>query len=262
MKKILLFLVLPTLAIGLLSAITNGNQAPYGNTGSPGDGSNCTACHSGTAQTDTNISTNIPASGYIPGNTYTITISATKSNISKFGFQLTAEGSTNTKVGTFAITDATQTKLIQDEVTHTGLGTGATAGSKTWTVDWTAPAAGTGSVTFYSAVNAANADGGTGGDMILLSSLAVQEDLGNSISNQVKNPILQLFPSQSDDFIQLKSSNTIHQVRIFALDGKEVFEQYSIGEKQLVVDVQNFSKGIYLVHVQVESAYFIRKFIR
>ena len=46
-----------------------------GKTGSPMDNSDCTSCHSvlGTTASTTNITSNIPNTGYIPGNTHTIT---------------------------------------------------------------------------------------------------------------------------------------------------------------------------------------------
>jgi hypothetical protein len=261
MKKIYL-LFIPFLAFALLSAITNGNQAPYGNTGSPGDGSNCTTCHSGMAQNDNNISTNIPASGYVPGTTYTITITATKANINKYGFQLTAENSTNSKTGTFVITDAQQTKLIQDEVTHTGLGTSASGNTKTWNVDWTAPATGTGAVTFYSAVNAANGDNGTGGDQILLSSLAIQEDLNTSISQAYREKQIKVFPSTADEYLNIQSQDILLSVRIFSLDGRKVFEAVQVNQTQLKVDVSAFESGVYVIHLSTKDFKVNRKFIR
>src|ERR1035437_9586755 len=49
-----------------------------GYTGSPGDGSNCTDCHSGTGAVNTgsgsvSIASTIPACGYVAGTTYSVT---------------------------------------------------------------------------------------------------------------------------------------------------------------------------------------------
>lgn len=71
-----LVLAVGTICISdLLSpAHSNAGGAPIGKTGSPGDGSNCTGCHSGVATTSAGlITSNVPVTGYIPGNTYTIT---------------------------------------------------------------------------------------------------------------------------------------------------------------------------------------------
>ena len=63
------------------------------------DNSDCTSCHSvpGTTVSTTHITSNIPSTGYIPGNTYTITTSSWAD-----GFEITCEENTgNTKTGTF-----------------------------------------------------------------------------------------------------------------------------------------------------------------
>jgi len=176
-KGLLYLLIIPTIVIGLSSWYSSGS--PGGKTGSPGDGSNCTECHTGTPQSASSwITTNIPASGYTPGETYTITASGTHSGVNKFGFETTAEALGGAKKGTFIITDAAQTKFTNSNkaVTHTSGGTTPSGNSKSWTFDWTAPAAGTGNVTFFGAFNAANGNGNTGGDVIYLSSTTVSEE--------------------------------------------------------------------------------------
>ena len=92
MKKLYSILtVLAVPAILLFYSYTGGS--PGGKSGSPGDnGKTCTQCHSGSAQTATGlITTNIPETGYVSGETYTITVSAQYNNITKYGFELTAE---------------------------------------------------------------------------------------------------------------------------------------------------------------------------
>ena len=173
--KFLPLLVLPFVFI----LLANNSGSPGGRTGSVGDGGQtCTGCHTGTAQNSTGwITTNIPVSGYAPGQTYTITVTGTHTGVVKFGFELTAENSIGTKVGTFVITNAAQTKLVNQNkaVTHQAAGTTPTGNTKTWSVNWTAPATGTGPVTFYAALNAANGNGGTGGDVIYKTTSTVQE---------------------------------------------------------------------------------------
>ena len=166
--------ILPIIII--LLAYSTGS--PGGRTGSPGDGfANCTQCHAGTAQTIPNwISTNIPASGYVPGQNYIITAAGFHLGVSKFGFELTAETGSNVKAGTFSIINANETQLANNNysVTHKSGGTTPIGNSKIWTMNWTAPATSAGPVTFYGAFNAANGNGSTGGDVIYLSSHTVQ----------------------------------------------------------------------------------------
>ncbi len=177
--KVLSVLAIPALL--LLYSYTGGS--PGGKTGSPGDGgATCTQCHAGTAQVQGGlISTTIPFSGYEPGQTYTITVSANMAGISKYGFELTAESAGGVKQGSFSITDPARTKKVNGgkAVTHTSGGTVASGNSISWSFDWTAPAAGTGQITFYTAVNATNSNGGTSGDQVYKGTRAVSEHIAN-----------------------------------------------------------------------------------
>lgn len=171
-KNYFYLVVLAIPAILLLQS--NNNGSPGGKSGSPGDqGATCAQCHTGTVQTASNwISTDIPFTGYIPGQTYTITATATHSGAAKIGFELTVENSQSSKVGTLAITEPTRTKLVNGNksVTHTASGNVPSGNSNTWTVNWTAPAMGAGQVGFYAAFNAANGNGTTSGDVVYKSS--------------------------------------------------------------------------------------------
>ena len=180
MKNYLYFLIGIAVVFALLTSETeNSGGTPGAKTGSPGDGGNtCTQCHTGTAITQTGwITSNIPVEGYTPGQTYTITASGTHNGVVKFGFEATAENNAAAKVGTFVITNSTETKLANNNksVTHKSAGTTPTGNSKSWSFDWTAPAAGTGNVGFYAAFNAANGNGNTSGDVIYTTMLSVLE---------------------------------------------------------------------------------------
>jgi len=176
MKRFYKFLFFTTLPVVLLLMASSGGS-PGGKTGSNGDGgNNCTQCHSGTATTVQGwITTDIPANGYVGGQTYTITATGTHTGVGKFGFELTSEDMNGNKVGTWIITNAAQTKLTNNNkaVTHTSGGTTPSGNSKTWSVNWTAPSSLVGAVKFWAAFNAANGNGGTSGDVIYLSSAQV-----------------------------------------------------------------------------------------
>jgi hypothetical protein len=178
-NKLYLFASLPLLLVLLVSGVLTHNGSPGAKSGSPGDGlATCTDCHGGTAQPVTGwITTNIPVTGYVAGQTYTITATATHAGAALFGFELTAENSANAKRGTFIITNAVETKLINANkaVTHTTNGTNPTGNSRTWNMNWTAPVSGTGAITFYAAFNAANGNGANTGDVIYKSSRTVPE---------------------------------------------------------------------------------------
>jgi hypothetical protein len=75
-----------------LSKFSYGKEdgAPSGNTGSPGDDQTCAHvdCHTGSAsEKDGLIATDVPASGYLVGETYLITVTIEEIGITRFGFQ-------------------------------------------------------------------------------------------------------------------------------------------------------------------------------
>jgi len=195
--KLLFVFIIPVVLI----LYANSSGSPGGKSGSPGDGNTtCTQCHTGTATPQSGwITSNIPADGYTPGQTYQITATGTHSGVVKFGFELTAETSAGVKTGTFVITDATRTKLINANkaVTHTTAGNVPTGNTSTWTMNWTAPVTNVGQVRFYAAFNATNGNGNTGGDVVYTSTLFVNAAAPAALlsvvpnsANQGSNPTL------------------------------------------------------------------------
>lgn len=167
------------MAVRLFVFHADGNF-PAGYTNSPGDSNlNCTSCHVGSpAQSITGaITSNIPLSGYVPGDTFTITATISHTTFNKFGFMVTAEDVMDNKVGQFISTStSTQTLFQSQHITHTATGTAGTSNSRVWTFDWVAPAVGTGDVTFYGAFNCANDDNDMTGDEIRVSTTVISED--------------------------------------------------------------------------------------
>lgn len=193
--KILALILLPTILI----LYANSAGSPGGKSGSQGDSNvTCTDCHTGTATPITGwITTNIPTGGYTPGTTYLITATGTHAGVVKFGFELTAETSTGSKIGTLAITEASRTKLCNQNkaVTHRSGGTAPTGNSNTWTMNWTAPATDVGQIRFYGAFNAANGNGNNSGDVIYTSTKFV-----NAVQPAV---LLSVSPNHADQGAQV-----------------------------------------------------------
>ena len=71
------------------TSISNATGSPGGKTGSPIDGQACNNCHYSGLGSGASITTNIPSTGYITGNIYTITTIISQSGINKFGFEVT-----------------------------------------------------------------------------------------------------------------------------------------------------------------------------
>src|ERR1051325_780196 len=189
MKKTLLVLFAIISIVSLMAFTSGGGNDPMDSSGGPagyagdpaGGGKTCGSgggCHTGhPVGTLTGVITsNIPAAGYSPNTTYTITANFVRPGHTKFGFQITPQNSSGTKLGTLAITSS-QTKLVGTSkyVTHTSTGTSG-SGSKTWSFNWLSPATGQGPVTFYGVFNATNNNGNDTGDSIFKCTLNVTEN--------------------------------------------------------------------------------------
>ena len=189
MKKSLLLI---PICIGLsiffypTTSNSNGSGSPGGKTGSPNDGTSCTGCHYAGLGTGATITTNIPPSGYVPNQTYTITANINQPGINKFGFEITAEEANfgSAKTGSFLITNSNETKFVNnnDAITHKAGGTSG-INSKSWSMDWEAPNTGTGSVTFFGSFMATNGDGTNSGDTYHSATSSVNEGFSTSIND-------------------------------------------------------------------------------
>ena len=197
MKKRLLTLgtILVTVLLVFSSSylVSYPDGAPSGVANDPSSGSaNCTSCHSGTATTPAttvaNITTNIPSAGYTPGTTYTVTATVTYAGKTRFGFEVSPQNATGTYKGTMIVTNTSQTKITGTKyITQTTAGNSGT-GTKSWTFNWVAPAAGTGTVTFYGSLMAANNNGGTSGDLTYIVQKSVTEAQPCSITASITAP--------------------------------------------------------------------------
>ncbi len=189
MKKFLWFLPF-ALFIQLLNCFntvdvhSNNSGAPAGYTGSPNENNARTCasqnggCHSGTGTTFQQgmITSNVPACGYTPGQTYTITLSISVAGRNEFGFSISPQLASGATAGTMIASTGTQLNGNGRYLTHTGAGTAESApNTRVWSFDWIAPPAGSGQVTFYAALNASNSNNASSGDLIFNSNLNIFE---------------------------------------------------------------------------------------
>lgn len=140
------------LVVSIFQAFSGDNTdypggSPAGYTGSPGDGKDCKQCHGGTTAAVANwITSNIPVEGYVPGSTYTITVTVTGSG--KKGFQVSPQNGSGDLLGTLTAGNGTELNGGGKYVTQSS---SVNTNPAIWTFGWTAPNAGTGEVTFYGA---------------------------------------------------------------------------------------------------------------
>jgi hypothetical protein len=226
------------------------------------DGISCTDCHfPGPLLTVEDwIMTNIPATGYVPGQKYTITASGIHNGANKFGFQITAEDK-NGKSGTFVITDATNTQFSptgEAWVTHTAAGTTATGGTASWSMDWIAPASGSGIVTFYATFNAANGDGSNNGDVIYGSAKSFSQSTVGIDENELASQV-SIYPNPATNFINVDLPVSA-QVRIFDLTGKLILDVEGVNGIT-TVDLNEFEPGLYITQIESDGSNIARRFV-
>ena len=235
-----------------------------GYTGSPGDSlKNCTFCHGGTATPIAGwITSTIPASGYVPGQRYTITATNTEDGGTRFGFEVSPQDPTGKLLGTMVITDASRTKLVGDSkyITYTANGVDG-QGLNSWTFDWIAPAKGTGEVVFYGAFNS-NFEGHKDGDKTFLSTLKVKEAGTTGISD-IPNKLfaIAIYPNPAKDYLQVNfevktASNVI--IDVIDLAGKQITilmnSRLNNGVFNKQFDINSLSEGNYLVRINADGA--------
>lgn len=235
------------------------NGSPGNRTGSPGDGATCTGCHSAGANFNLTptIGTNIPISGYVLGQTYTIDVSTTSSGSSGWGFELTAENSDETSVGVYNLTGATGSPQI---ITSGGSVTHNNDSFSSWSFNWTAPIVDEGVITFYVAVLAANGSG-TGGDQTVTTTTTVNL---TSLSLGEENIIaFNIFPNPSQDFLTIQLPNEIMDgsIEVFDLSGRLV-KSKKINKVDNKLNINYLSQGVYLIRLISEGKTGVQKFIK
>ncbi len=281
MKKLILFsTALTAVTLGSIlqspDAHSRSAGAPAQHAGSPADNSGQTCaksgCHSTNPASDRDgmLSTNVPETGYIPGETYTITVSVEQAGISKFGFQATAQDESGNLQGSFIFTNPTETQhptignasILSKYITHTSAGnTTTTPGSKSWSFDWVAPAAGTGEVNFYCTVNCANGNGSTSGDQILKDVLTLQESISTSINVSTTEDLLSVFPNpNSGQLMQIVVENNV-AVTVYDASGKTVM-QSAMNKGNNTFDVSSLEPGVYFMSFEQNGVRKVKRFLR
>lgn len=272
MKKVILF---SALVAGVFIALTAGTMSDNGKagvTGSPGE-LDCTDCHSSYALNAgggsvTAGSTNMTGWMYDPGVTYHMTLTVARSANSLFGIGAEILTASNQNAGTIVITDATHTVIKTKTVSgvsrrnlvHT-LNGGAATGSKVFTFDWTAPAAGTGDATMYFCGVAANGNGNENSDYVYLGSQVIAENINNGVSSIEKSSNVSVYPNPIADHFAVDytvSTTGPVQINMYNMNGALVAK---LASKMLSAGTYNdnfylpseLSAGTYLLSIESAS---------
>jgi len=262
MKKTLL--ISAAFAILLITQslmIMKKDGAAPGYTGSPGDGlKNCTECHGGTAvKVDDWISSDIPAEGYVPGETYTITASNNETGATRFGFEVSPQDTGGNLLGTMLITDSVETKLVGGTkyITYTENGVEG-VNSKSWSFKWIAPENAQ-EVVFYGGFNS-NFEGHKDGDKTYLSTLTVKNKNSTGISSFAEPVGLKIYPNPTYRYIMLDYRVLAKgnlQAEILDMNGRQVLllldGDVNAGSYNQRFDISTLANGYYLVKVKIDG---------
>lgn len=262
MKKSLLLFALGLSLFAGSSFVILSSGGIVGKTGSPGE-TTCSGCHSGGAgTTSVSISTtpSITSNQFLPGQTYTVTVTVANASFSQFGFGCEILNSSNANAGTMANAQAGvffANAGAKTNAIHSTPKSGT--GTADFSFEWTAPTSG--NATIYAAGNAINGTGNTTGDKPGNTSLALTLLSTNLSERPVSSFNLNLYPNPSSNKINIEyllATNANVNIAMYDLKGSEVAlllnEQQAAGAQTLNADISaNIEKGIYIIKMSVND---------
>lgn len=261
MKKKILFSAFIVIIIIAFTSTFNSTNAwssfpPDGHTGSPGDlGGTCANCHGGVVTPITGvIFSNIPTTGYVPGSTYSFSVTMVGNATSiAYGFQMICEEvGTNFSKGTWIA--GIGSGISNDYIEHSVKGTGS---SKTWVFQWTAPLT-TSALTFYGSFYYPNT---IGTNNVKSSSVSYSANI-TGITENSKLYNVSVFPNPATETINISSSEQFKSGAIYSVDGKLI---KSLTEQDLVkksINVTGLNNGSYYLHIEGDNKTFQSNFIK
>ena len=159
------------LAIVLLTMLISSSQVAIANSSGKYNSSSGCNCHGSTPDSSLTPTHNFPAT-YTPGQLYSLNLGMSGGvSGTKGGFNLlVSDGTLSTGFG-----------IMNTQVNSAGnQGTHQFPDYRSWSLDWTAPSSGSGTVTFTFAVNAANGNGAVSGDGWATTTFQSSEDSGST----------------------------------------------------------------------------------
>lgn len=196
---------------------------------------------------------------YVPGQTYSVTITLTDNTKQRFGFQAGAADPSNNQAGTFTITNPDNTST-QSGGGKSFIGHKAAGGNNSWVFQWTAPATDVGPIKLYYAGNAANGNSNTGGDNIYADILALNPAQSVGIASVSNNNDIKIL---SQDFgtltIDAGSAAESRQIALLSINGQLLYQnQIAAGDYVVRIPCQDLSTGIYIIQCGQQSIKFIK----
>lgn len=235
-------------------------------TGAPGSGGNLgtcanAGCHANSAfmasATIELLDGSDPVTQYEPGKSYTLRITgiAGEGTPAAYGFQAVSLDASDSQAGDWGDVGADRQIAMASGRSY------AEHSNKNNTdgvfdLEWIAPDANTGAVTFYSAVALINNNGNTQGDGVAATTLSIEEKDPNSTNSLIREfANLSVYPNPVQNELNLEISSRMSgnfTLRFVDISGKVVrLEQIEIssGANQRTFDVSDINKGFYLIQL-------------
>ncbi len=269
-KQILLF----TLTAGMVATVlmsSSGGAANGGlgnRTGAKGSTANCSggSCHGGvsaatTATIRVDSAGGVEVTKYVPGMTYTVTVTGAHTSNNRFGFQFAAVsgvGAAQLQAGTFSALPTSVASRTASGLNIIEQSTGIT-GPLSKSFSWTAPAAGLGNISLYLIVNATNASGGPdASDVTANTSKILTELVTSSVPVVTNNVAVTAFPNPVIGQLNVQVGNITgaYSVAVYDITGKSV-SNTSVEAGNVAAttsfNTSNWAPGAYQVVVESEG---------
>ena len=265
------------IVIGSLSN-SSGAGAVQGvdRTGSPLGSGSCASCHnSGSFDPDISLALldeGLVVSEYQPGKTYQLEVKVTASagTPSAYGFQAVAlSGANNNGAGVFGnLSEGIQLSAIngRDYVEQSRRST-----EGTFVVDWTAPVADVGEISFYASGNAADGGGGSGGDngVVLDAPLRLGFSNVSSLENSTTlNTRYTILGNPIHDQLRVRMEDGIagpYQLDLLDYTGKRLQTQTVVFNGTSLtaeITMSHLVPGFYLLRISNGIQYYTQKVIK
>lgn len=284
LKFVYTFFCLSLLAL-ILQGSANGRafSAMAGNTGAPGDQKQgngqpwtCKTCHSSNAfaagvTIEVKDGNGNVINGYEPGTTYDVRVTVTHNgSAQEFGFQaLSLIDNGNTEYNAWSSPAANVRLAIVDTSGRQYAEHFGPSATNTFDVQWTAPPAGSGSVTIYAGGNATNNNNMSSGDGANITSISLVETTGtpatiadkyNFSFNILENPV------QDQLRIAVLSNEAAnYQLSVQDLQGNILMQEnlsLYAGQLNRTLDISRLSSGIYFARLSDGNNVKVRKFLK
>lgn len=287
MKRLATLSILVVLVIIFTSAVEKVQKSagpPSCSAGEPPNNTNCTNCHNDGVVNTGSATVNFDLGGadvdYVPGKTYTITVSVSKAGMRRAGFQCIALQDNNNKIspGTVTLTDVKRTQLLNKNISHSGgcldeervwiehtyAGNSSNdSGISRWSYQWKAPSEGVGPITFYLAALEANNDLSETGDEVYTIKKTI-EGLPIGIKEVAQANSFVIYPVPAKNELNIISGKQIlNEVALYTLTGKplKIWTQEELLVQQSVTKIAttDIPAGIYMLSIKTNAGAVMKK---